>query len=60
MSEPAKQGTLSEQLLQRAVATRFDVQEIVIVPLLAVIVALIVGGIVMLVTGVAPQSVAHS
>ena len=60
MSEPAKQGTLSEQLLQRAVATRFDVQEIVIVPLLAVIVALIVGGIVMLVTGVAPQSVAQS
>ena len=60
MSEPAKQGTLSEQLLQRAVATSFDVQEIVIVPLLAVIVALIVGGIVMLVTGVAPQSVAQS
>lgn len=60
MSDAEKQGPLSKQLLQRAAGPRFDMQDVIIVPLLAVIVALIVGGIIMLATGVAPQSVAQS
>jgi simple sugar transport system permease protein len=60
MSEQTKSGSLSEQLLQRATVSRFDVEQVVIVPVLAVVLALIIGGVVMLATGVAPQAVAQS
>jgi len=60
MSEQTKRESLSEQLLQRATVSRFDVEQVVIVPVLAVVLALIIGGVVMLATGVAPQAVAQS
>jgi ABC-type uncharacterized transport system permease subunit len=40
------------QLLKRVVLTRFDFEEIIVVPILAVIIALILGGIAMLLTGI--------
>jgi simple sugar transport system permease protein len=43
---------IQAQLLKRVVRTRFDFEDIVIVPILAVIIALILGGITMLLTGV--------
>ena len=60
MSEQTKPESLSQQLLQRATVSRFDVEQVVIVPVLAVVLALIIGGVVMLATGVAPQAVAQS
>jgi simple sugar transport system permease protein len=60
MSEEAKQATLTEQLLTRVVMTRFDLEQVLIVPLLAVIAALIIGGLIMLATGVSPQSIVQS
>lgn len=60
MSEQSNPETLSGQMLQRAVVTRFDIEQVVIVPILAVIVALILGGLVMLATGVAPQGIGQS
>ncbi len=52
MSDDTKREPLSRELLKRAVVTRFTVEEVVIVPIFAVIVALILGGITMLATGV--------
>jgi ABC-type uncharacterized transport system permease subunit len=52
MSDDAKRERLEQQLLRRAVVTRFTIEEVVIVPILAVIMALILGGITMLATGV--------
>jgi hypothetical protein len=43
---------LGNEILKRVVVTRFDVEQIVLVPILAVIIALVLGGIVMLATGV--------
>lgn len=60
MSEEAKQETLSEQLLKRAAVTRFDLEQVLIVPLLAVVAALIIGGLIMVATGVSLQSIAQS
>jgi simple sugar transport system permease protein len=48
---------MAEEVLNRIVVTRFDVEEIVLVPILAVVVALVLGGIVMLATGVSLQSI---
>ena len=47
-----RQETLSEETLRRATATRFDFEQLVVVPVLAVVVAMALGGIVMLLTGV--------
>jgi ABC-type uncharacterized transport system permease subunit len=52
-----KEETLSEEVLRRVVVTRFDFEQLVIVPLLAVALALIIGGIIMLATGVSLHSV---
>jgi simple sugar transport system permease protein len=48
----SKADQLSESLLKRVVVTRFALDELVLVPVLAVIIALILGGLVMLATGV--------
>jgi simple sugar transport system permease protein len=60
MSEAHNRQTISEQLLARAVLTRSDLEQVLVVPLLAVVVALIIGGFIMLATGVPVQSIAQS
>ena len=52
MSEYIRQETLSEEALRRATVSRFDVEQLAIVPVLAVVVAMLLGGVVMLLTGV--------
>lgn len=59
MSKTEKPGITAE-LLRRAVVQRFDVQEVVIVPVLAVLVALAIGGVIMLATGVSPAAIGAS
>lgn len=60
MSEEVKQEAQSEQLLKRVVITRFDLEQMLVVPVLAVIAALVFGGIIMLATGVSLQSIVQS
>jgi len=52
VSEAVKRETPPQALLRRALITRFTVEEVLIVPIIAVIVALILGAITMLATGV--------
>jgi simple sugar transport system permease protein len=52
VSEAVKREMPPQALLRRALVTRFTVEEVLIVPVIAVIVALILGGITMLATGV--------
>lgn len=49
--------TLQDDLLRRAVATRSDFEEIILVPVLAVAVAIILGGVIMLATGIEPSRI---
>lgn len=60
MSEQARHEPLPRQILQRSVATRFDIEQVIVVPLLAVLMALILGALIMLATGVGPQSIGRS
>ncbi|MEJ0011817.1 MAG: ABC transporter permease [Bauldia sp.] len=48
---------IATEVLRRVVVTRFDVEQIVLVPILAVIIALVLGGIIMLATGVSLSSI---
>lgn len=52
MSEGSNRATIQEQLLKRAVASRHDFDEIILVPIFAVMIALALGGATMLATGV--------
>ena len=52
MSDYMRQETRSEEALTRAAAARFDFEQLIIVPVLAVVVAMAIGCIVMLLTGV--------
>jgi ABC-type uncharacterized transport system permease subunit len=52
VSDDANRERLEQQLLRRVVVTRFTIEEIVIVPILAVVMALVLGAITMLATGV--------
>jgi simple sugar transport system permease protein len=52
VSEAARHDTPSQALLRRAVVTRFTIEDVLIVPVIAVVLALILGGIAMLATGV--------
>ena len=60
MSDTTSKNDVTEELLKRVVSRGFDVQDIVILPLLSVILALIIGGVIMLATGVAPDSILAS
>jgi len=60
VSDYIRQETMSEEVLRRAVVSRFDVGQLVIVPVLAVVMALAIGGIVMLATGVDLRSIGQS
>jgi simple sugar transport system permease protein len=56
VSGEKKPETFASQLLRRIVVNRFDIEDIVLVPILAVMLALLLGGIAMLATGVSfPQ-----
>ncbi|WP_421725134.1 ABC transporter permease [Bauldia sp.] len=55
-----KRETVSEELLRRAVADRFSVGDILLVPILSVILALILGAVTMLATGVSVSSIGLS
>jgi general nucleoside transport system permease protein len=44
MSDPEKRETLGAEVLRRVVVTRFDIEQIVLVPILSVVIALILGG----------------
>lgn len=59
MTDTAKAG-VAEELLKRAVTQRFDVREVIVVPALAVLIALVIGGLVMLATGVSPAAIGAS
>ena len=48
---------LSADVLKRVVVTRFAFEDLVLVPILAVIIALILGGLIMLATGVGPDAI---
>ena len=52
MSEKAAEETLQAQLLKRATVSRHDIEEIFLVPVFAVLIALALGGLTMLATGV--------
>lgn len=52
MNEDATRESVQAQLLRRAVASRHDFEEIFLVPLFAVLIALALGGATMLATGV--------
>jgi len=60
MSEPRKLDAISQDLLKRAVADRFDAEEMILVPVLAVAMALAFGAVVMLATGVSLADVGQS
>ena len=52
MTEADKRESLGAQVLKRVVVTRFTIEQVVIVPILAVVIALILGAVTMLATGV--------
>jgi simple sugar transport system permease protein len=60
MTSPGSAGTLQSDLLKRAVATRGDVEEIFLVPVLAVAVAILLGGVIMLATGIEPARIGEA
>jgi simple sugar transport system permease protein len=66
VSEPATPGpakkpaNLGDEILGRVVVRRFDFQEIVVVPVLSVVIALILGAVTMLATGVDFQTIGLS
>jgi simple sugar transport system permease protein len=53
MTAVEKKEPVAEEVLRRVVITRFDVEDIVLVPILAVFIALVLGAGVMLATGIA-------
>jgi general nucleoside transport system permease protein len=55
-----REETLSEETLSRAGAARFDVEQFAIVPVLAVVLAMVLGGLTMLATGVSIPTVGEA
>ncbi len=60
MSDEAAADKLANALLKRAVSTRSDMGEVVLVPILAVLMALILGAITMIATGVSFSAIGKS
>lgn len=60
MSDYIKSETMTEEVLRRAVVSRFDVETMIVVPIIAVILALLIGGVIMLATGVSLHAVGAS
>ena len=60
MSQGDRTERISMEVLKRAVASRFDFEQVVVIPLLAVALALFFGGIAMLATGVGFMTIGES
>ncbi len=60
MTTNEKIDGMTSELLKRAVVTRFDIEEIVVVPIFAVIIALFLGALTMLATGVDLATIGRS
>lgn len=60
MTDTTSKPGAAAELLKRAVAQRFDVQKLVVLPIIAVILALLIGGVVMLATGVPIDTIGRS
>lgn len=60
MSDETKRETVGDEILKRVVVTRFDLEQIIIVPILAVVIALLLGALTMFATGVDPATIARS
>ena len=60
MNETAKRESLGATVLKRVVVTRFTIEQVVIVPILAVVIALILGAVTMLATGVPLSTIGRS
>lgn len=60
MNEARNPDSVSAQLLKRAAPARADFEDLVIVPVLAVIVALVLGAVIMLATGVSLPIIGRS
>ncbi|QKV19581.1 ABC transporter permease [Oricola thermophila] len=60
MTDTNSQQTLAEKLLQRAAPGRAEFEDLVVVPIFAVVVALIVGALVMLATAVDIETIGRS
>jgi simple sugar transport system permease protein len=60
VTDSAAKPGITEELLKRAVVQRFNVQDVVILPIISVILALIIGAVVMLATGVTPEAIGRS
>lgn len=60
MSDGAKQRSFGDEVLRRVVVTRLDVQQVIVVPILAVVIALILGAATMLATGVNLPTIGES
>ncbi|HZP19848.1 MAG TPA: ABC transporter permease [Bauldia sp.] len=60
MSDYIRQETAEEAALTRASAVRFDVEQLLIVPVLAVALAILLGGLTMLATGVSVPTVGQA
>jgi simple sugar transport system permease protein len=60
VTEVPKREPVGAAVLRRVNAPRFDFEQVVLVPVLAVLIALALGGITMLATGVSPATVVRS
>ena len=60
MSDETKRETVGDEILKRVVVTRFDLEQIIIVPILAVVTALLLGALTMFATGVDLATIARS
>jgi len=60
VSRTENRETVGDAILRRVVVTRFDVEQIVLVPVIAVVMALILGGVIMLATGVSFTAIGDS
>ena len=60
MSDAPGREPIQAELLRRTVASRVDIEEIFLVPVLAVSIALVLGGATMLATGVSPATIGQA
>lgn len=60
MSDATQRDPVPQALLKRALVTRFTIEDVVIVPVIAVLMALLLGGITMLATGVSFGTIAQA
>ena len=60
MSDQATRASSPEELLRRAAVSRRDIEEVFLVPIIAVVIALAISAVIMLATGVGPAMIGAS